>query len=76
MTERARRIQRLRRRVAVGAVATFTAAFGTVAATGSMGTATTSSAATSTTTAEDPVAIDTTTTTTADAPAAVTTRQS
>lgn len=72
MTERARRIQRLRRRVAVAGVATFAAAFGTVAASGSMGTETTTTSAA--TTSDD--AADTTTTTTADVPSAVTTRQS
>ena len=72
MTDRARRIQRLRRRVAVGSVALFAAAFGTVAADGSMGTTT---ASTSTATAAEDSGT-TTTTTTAEAPSAVTTRPS
>jgi hypothetical protein len=73
MTERALRIQRLRRRVAVAAVATFAAAFGTVAATGSMGTQTATD-----TTASTPVgtAGGFTDTATADVPSAVTTSQS
>ena len=74
MTERTRRIQRLRRRVAVGATVTFAAAFGTVAANGSMGTATTSTA---TTVTEDASATTTQTQTqVAEAPSSATTRQS
>lgn len=72
MTARARRIQRLRRRVAVGAVATFTAAFGTVAATGSTGATTTP-----TTTTDSTVEADSgVSTQVAEAPSTVTTRQS
>lgn len=74
MTSRALRIRRLRQRVAVGAAATFAAAFGTVAASGSMGAEPTT---TDTATSTEVDAYDTyDTTTTARAPSAVTTRQS
>jgi hypothetical protein len=73
MTDRARRIQRLRRRVAVAMVATFAAAFSGVAATGSMGSD--DAAATTATTTRDDSGTGTAVTTAA-APSAMTTRQS
>ncbi|MEA2124480.1 MAG: hypothetical protein QOI80_1262 [Solirubrobacteraceae bacterium] len=75
MTERALRLQRLRRRVAVAVAATFAAAFGTVAANGSMGTDHASTADTAVTTNVDDSS-GFTTTTTANVPSAATTRQS
>jgi hypothetical protein len=76
MTDRALRIQRLRRRVAVAAVATFAAAFGGVTATGQMGTSDAAPAATVEDTDTDASAATGIVTTTAAAPSTMTTRQS